>query len=49
MILTVVYQLIIAFVLISIIWGIFTETKGTKQIVCAMVLIPLVMRMFMIK
>jgi len=49
MILTIVYQLIIAFVLFSIIWCIFTEKKPANQVVCAMTLLPLVMRMLMIK
>mgnify|MGYP000171361859 CR=1 FL=1 len=46
---TLIYRGIIALVVILVGWNLFTEKKLTMQINCAMVLIPLVLRMLMIK
>lgn len=46
---TLIYQGIIALVIGFVGWNLFTEKKITNQINCALVLIPLVLRMLMIK
>lgn len=46
---TLIYRGIVALVAILVGWNLFTEKKLTMQINCAMVLIPLVLRMLMIK
>lgn len=46
---TLIYRGIIALMVILVGWNLFTEKKVTMQINCAMVLIPLVLRMLMIK
>lgn len=46
---TLIYRGIVALVVILVGWNLFTEKKLTMQINCAMVLIPLVLRMLMIK
>lgn len=46
---TFIYRGIVALVAILVGWNLFTEKKLTMQINCAMVLIPLVLRMLMIK
>lgn len=46
---TLIYRGIIALVVLLIGWNLYTEKKLTNQLNCAMVLIPLVLRMLMIK
>ena len=47
--LTIIYRLIVALVIVLVGWNLFTEEKLTVQMICAMVLIPLVLRVLMIK
>lgn len=47
--LTIIYRLIIATVVLLVGWNMFTTKKLTAQLNCALVLIPLVMRALMIK
>ncbi len=46
---TLIYRGIVALVVLLIGWNLYTEKKLTNQLNCAMVLIPLVLRMLMIK
>ena len=46
---TLIYRGIIALVVILVIWNLYTDKKITNQLNCAMVLIPLVLRMLLIK
>lgn len=47
--LTIIYRLIVALVIALVGWNLFTEKKLTAQMNCALVLIPLVLRVLMIK
>ncbi len=47
--LTLIYRLIVALVILLVGWNLFTEKKLTMQMNCALVLIPLVLRVLMIK
>lgn len=49
MILTVIYLAIIAMLLGFIGWNMFTEKDVMKQIDAALVMIPLILRLFLIK
>ena len=46
---TIIYRLIVVFVIGLVGWNLFTEKKLTMQLNCDMVLIPLVLRALMIK
>lgn len=46
---TVVYLAILAFVLFLVIWNLWTEKKLVNQLTAVMVIIPLVLRLLMIK
>ena len=46
---TIIYRLIVVFVIGLVGWNLFTEKKLTMQLNCVMVLIPLVLRALMIK
>ena len=46
---TLIYRGIVALVVALVVWNLYTEKKFTLQLNCAMVLIPLVLRMLMIK
>ena len=46
---TLIYRGIVALVVALVAWNLYTEKKITLQLNCAMVLIPLVLRMLMIK
>ena len=46
---TIIDRLIVAMVISLVGWNLFTEEKITNQLNCAMVLIPLILRMLMIK
>ena len=46
---TLIYRGIIALVVLLVIWNLYTDKKITNQLNCAMVLIPLVLRMLLIK
>ncbi len=46
---TIIYRLIVALVIGLVGWNLFTEEKLTNQLNCAMVLIPLILRLLMIK
>ena len=46
---TIIYRLIVVFVIGLVGWNLFTEKKLTMQLNCAMVLIHLVLRALMIK
>ena len=46
---TIIYRLIVVFVIGLVGWNLFTEKTLTMQLNCAMVLIPLVLRALMIK
>ena len=46
---TIIYRLILALIIGLVGWNLFTEKKITMQLNCAMVLIPLVLRVIMIK
>ncbi|MCR5826589.1 MAG: hypothetical protein K6G54_08475 [Oscillospiraceae bacterium] len=46
---TLIYRLIVALVIGLVVWNLFTEKKLTNQLNCAMVLIPLILRLLMIK
>ena len=48
-ILTWIYLLIVALLLILIIWNMFAEKDVFRQIDAALVIIPLVLRLFLIK
>ncbi len=47
--LTLIYQGIVAIVIILVVWNLYTQKKLTDQLNCAMVLIPMVLRFLMIK
>lgn len=49
MIFTIIYRLIILLILIFTVWNLFTEEKIIKQANAALVVIPLVLRLLMIK
>jgi len=49
MIITLIYRLIVAFVLILTVWNLFTEENLHKQMNAALVVIPLILRVLMIK
>ncbi len=46
---TIVYLAILAFILGLVIWNLWTEKKLTHQLTAIMVIIPLVLRLLMIK
>ena len=46
---TLIYRGIIAIVVALIGWNLFTEKKLTMQLNCALVLIPMLLRLLMIK
>ncbi len=46
---TIIYRLIVAMVIGLVGWNLFTEKKLADQLNCAMVLIPLILRVLMIK
>lgn len=46
---TVIYRLIVVYVIAMVCWNMFTEKKLTSQMNCTLVLIPLVLRALMIK
>ncbi len=46
---TIIYRLIVAMVIGLVGWNLFTEKKLSNQLNCAMVLIPLILRVLMIK
>lgn len=47
--LTIIYRIIVALVIALVGWNLFTEKKLTAQMNCALVLIPMVLRVLMIK
>lgn len=49
MTITIIYRLIVAMVLFFTVWNLFTEKKLTLQANAALVVIPLVLRLLMIK
>lgn len=46
---TIVYLIILAFVLGLVIWNLWTEKKLVNQLTAMMVIIPLVLRLLLIK
>ncbi len=46
---TIVYLIILAFVLALVIWNLLTEEKLVNQLTAFMVIVPLVLRLLMIK
>ena len=46
---TLIYRLILALIIGLVGWNLFTEKKLTMQLNCAMVMIPLVLRVPMVK
>ena len=46
---TLIYRLILALIIGLVGWNLFTEKKLTMQPNCAMVMIPLVLRVLMVK
>ena len=46
---TIIYRLIVVYVIALVGWNMFSEKKLTMQMNCALVLIPLVLRALMIK
>lgn len=46
---TIIYRLILALIVGLVGWNLFTEKKVTLQLNAAMVLIPLVLRVLMVK
>lgn len=46
---TIIYQAIIAMVIVFVGWNLYSEKEVPKQLNCALVLIPLVLRFLMIK
>lgn len=46
---TIIYRLILALIVGLVGWNLFTEKKITMQLNAAMVLIPLVLRVLMVK
>ena len=46
---TIVYLVILALVLGLVIWNLFTEEKLVNQITAMMVIVPLVLRLLLIK
>ncbi len=46
---TIVYLIILAFVLGLVVWNLWTEKKLVNQITAMMVIVPLVLRLLMIK
>ena len=45
---TLIYRLILALIIGLVGWNLFTEKKLTMQLNCAMVMIPLVLRVLMV-
>lgn len=46
---TIIYRLILALIIVLVGWNLFSEKKITLQLNAAMVLIPLVLRVLMVK
>lgn len=46
---TIIYRLILALIVVLVGWNLFSEKKVTLQLNAAMVLIPLVLRVLMVK
>ena len=46
---TLIYRGIIALVVLLVLWNLYTDKKVTNQLNCALVLIPMVLRLLMIK
>lgn len=46
---TIVYLVILAFVLGLVVWNLWEEEKLVNQITAMMVIVPLVLRLFLIK
>lgn len=46
---TIIYRLILALIVVLVGWNLFSEKKITLQLNAAMVLIPLVLRVLMVK
>ena len=46
---TLIYRGIVALVVLFVLWNLYTEKKLTNQLNCALVLIPMVLRLLMIK
>ncbi len=46
---TIVYLVILAFVLGLVVWNLWTEEKTVNQITAMMVIVPLVLRLLLIK
>lgn len=46
---TIVYLIILAFVLGLVVWNLWTEKKLVNQLTAMMVIIPLVLRLLLIK
>lgn len=49
MIITLIYRILVAMVLVFTIWNLFTEDDIMEQVNAALVVIPLVLRVLMIK
>jgi len=47
--LTIIYQLIIVYFIILIVWDMFKERNIWNQLTCSIVLIPFILRVLMIK
>lgn len=45
---TVVYQLILAFIVIILFWEMFTQKDFAIQVMAAMTIIPFLLRLFMV-
>lgn len=46
---TLIYRGIVALVVLLVLWNLYSEKKLTNQLNCALVLIPMVLRLLMIK
>ena len=46
---TLIYRGLIALVVLLVLWNLYTDKKVTNQLNCALVLIPMVLRLLMIK
>ena len=49
MLMTIIYELIVAFFSVLFLWNLFTVKDLGKQISCCIVLVPFLLRLFMIR
>lgn len=49
MIMTLIYRALVGIILVFVVWNMFSEKKLSFQVTGALIVIPLILRLFMIK